>query len=72
MDFVDNYGDILKNTILICVVFGLLLDTLVWVSRKYADWIIYYEIIILIPLSMLPTSIGMNWQGSFWLFLVMQ
>ena len=58
MDFVEKSREILKNIILVGIVFGLLLDLFVWVSRKYATWILYYEIIFLIPLSMLPSMIA--------------
>ena len=55
MDLVEKSKDMLKNIILVCIVFGVILDTLVWMSRKYATWILYYEIIIMIPLSLLPS-----------------
>lgn len=58
LDLINMTETYIKTAILVLTAIGVLLDILVWASRKYAKYYMYYEICFLLLLAWVPFDYG--------------
>ena len=76
MGYVEKSEGIIKVIMIMLLVVGVLLDLLAWKYRKCARFIIYYELIMNLLMSLTPINLGelsnafyvLNICGSFCIF----